>query len=139
MNVQYSPIKIVQMDPLVYEPTVGSISTNSVARKIKFPSENSQPVLTNGHDDKMVSADENDEKDDVIESSQSSSSDSESKRLKRKRKTKSLDGSEKPMLTNRPSKFVIIVQLLQSISPLLTQGNFIIRQVILFLLFRFFN
>jgi len=99
------------MDPLVYEPTVGSISTNSVARKIKFPSENSQPVLTNGHDEKMGSADENDEKDDVIGSSQSSSSDSESKRLKRKRKTKSLDGSEKQMLTNRPSKFAIIVQL----------------------------
>ena len=108
MNVQYSPIKIVQMDPLVYEPTVGSISTNSVARKIKFPSDNSQPaaVLANGHDEKMGSADEHDEEEeDVIGSSQSSSSGPESKRLKRKRKTKSLDGTEKPLLTKRPSKF----------------------------------
>ena len=105
MNVQYSPIKIVQMDPLVYEPTVGSISTNSVARKIKFPSDNSA-VLTNGHDEKMGSADEHEEEDDdVIGSSQSSSSGPESKRLKRKRKTKSLDGTEKPLLTKRPSKF----------------------------------
>jgi len=115
LNVGISPVKIVQEQPLMFEPTSVSTSvptfvstsmSTSVARKIKFPLETALTASTSDVStaDEKTSEDDEDE-DDVIGSSQRS--DSDSKRGKRKRKNVDEENSKisANVTTKRPSNY----------------------------------
>jgi len=94
IEVNVSPVKILQENPLLVAPTPNSMS---VARKINFPGNDvveDKPASTDSHVDDDI---------DVIESSQSSDSGDAKHRAKRKRKSIDSAVDSKPLLP-RPSE-----------------------------------
>lgn len=95
IEVNVSPVKILQENPLLVAPTPNSMS---VARKINFSGNNDvvedKPATTDNHVDDDI---------DVIESSQSSDSSDAKHRAKRKRKSIDSAVDSKPLLP-RPSE-----------------------------------